>query len=136
MRLTALVLALLGAVLAASGPGAPKSGLDSSAFDASIRPQDDLFRYVNGAWIDKAEIPSDRVTYGTFEELTDRSEQNIRSIIEELIEKGPHKTGSAAQQIADLYSSMLDEDRLERLGLAPVGSELRKIVGLKNTRDM
>mgnify|MGYP006274307555 CR=1 FL=1 len=36
-----------------------KPGLDLSNFDHSIRPQDDIFRYVNGTWLRDVEIPSD-----------------------------------------------------------------------------
>jgi len=135
MRLAALGLLLAGAAVAAPGPAAPKSGLDPSTFDRSVRPQDDLFRYVNGAWIAKTEIPADRVTYGVFDELTDQAELNVRTIIEDLIAKGPYKPGSSAQQICDLYRSMLDEDRVERLGLSPILPELAKIDAIRTPRD-
>jgi len=135
MRLAAFGLLLAGAAAAAAGPPALKSGLDPASFDTSVRPQDDLFRYVNGAWIAKTDIPPDRVTYGVFDELTDQAEQNVRTLIEDLIAKGPHKPGSSAQQITDLYRSMLDEDRTERLGLSPVLPELKKIDAIRNARD-
>jgi predicted metalloendopeptidase len=135
MRLAAFGLVLAGVAAAAPGPTPLKSGLDPASFDTSVRPQDDLFQYVNGAWIAKTDIPPDRVTYGVFDELTDQAEANVRTIIEDLIAKGPYKQGSSAQQIADLYRSMLDEDRTERLGLSPVLPELRKIDAIGNTRD-
>ena len=60
-----------------------KSGLDLTGVNPNIRPQDDLYLHVNGAWMDSAEIPSDRPSDGAFYRLRDQSEANIREIIEE-----------------------------------------------------
>src|SRR5215217_4257605 len=108
-----LALALTTCLVAAAQP-AVKSGLDVSSFDSSVRPQDDLYRFVNGHWLQSAVIPADRVTYGTFIELADRAEQDVRQIIERL------GRGGTEQQIRDLYASMLDEGRIEALGAAPI----------------
>ena len=63
----------LAAALAAQTPGPPRtSGLDLASLDRTVRPQDDLFRFVNGGWLARTPIPGDRVTYGTFAELSDR----------------------------------------------------------------
>lgn len=60
----ALLLLLTGLFVA--GPGqAFKSGLDPSSFDSRVRPQDDLYRFANGKWLDTAVIPADRVSWGT-----------------------------------------------------------------------
>jgi predicted metalloendopeptidase len=116
-----LVVVLAGLVVAADGPTL-KSGLDPSTFDRSVRPQDDLYRFVNGAWLDTTVIPPDRVTYGTFEELTERAELDVRRIIESLDGKG-----GPERQIRDLYASMMDEQRVEALGAAPIREELETI---------
>lgn len=39
-----------------------KSGIDQSLFNKNIRPQDDLYRFANGAWLSTAKIPDDRAT--------------------------------------------------------------------------
>ena len=116
-----LVVVLAGLVVAADGPTL-KSGLDPSTFDRSVRPQDDLYRFVNGAWLETTVIPPDRVTYGTFEELTERAELDVRRIIESLDGKG-----GPERQIRDLYASMMDEQRVEALGAAPIREELETI---------
>jgi putative endopeptidase len=118
-----LALALTTCLVAAAQP-AVKSGLDVSSFDSSVRPQDDLYRFVNGHWLESAVIPADRVTYGTFIELADRAEQDVRQIIERL------GRGGTEQQIRDLYASMLDEGRIEALGAAPIQPELDRIAAI------
>jgi putative endopeptidase len=113
-------LVLAGVVLSWQ-PKPLRSGLDLSAFDRSVRPQDDLYRFVNGKWLETTAIPTDRVTYGTFTELADRAELDTRRIIERL------GGGGAEQQIRDLYASMLEEAHIEILGAAPIQPELDRI---------
>src|SRR5262245_52470063 len=114
----------------------PSSGLDRSSFDAAVRPQDDLYRHVNGRWLADAEMPADRVTYGTFMELADRADLDVRAIVEELAAQGRQRPGSPAQQIGDLYASMMDEGRLEALGDTPIRPELDRIEALRPTADV
>jgi predicted metalloendopeptidase len=113
---------VLGGLLVAAEEPLLKSGLDPSTFDHSVRPQDDLYRFVNGRWLDTAVIPADRVTHGTFAELADRAEHDVRRIIERLDGRsGPER------QIRDLYASMMNEARVEALGDTPIREELARI---------
>ena len=66
MKRPPFVVIAVVAAAAIVGAQALKSGIDPSGFDKSVRPQDDLFRYVNGVWLTKTEIPADRPVYGTF----------------------------------------------------------------------
>ena len=85
-----------------------KSGIFQGNFKAAIRPQDDMYRHVNGGWLDTSEIPSDRAADGAFYFLRDESEKNVRTIIEELAKQGG-PAGSNAQKIGDLYADFMDE---------------------------
>ena len=70
-----------------------RSGIDPSGFDRAVRPQDDFFRYVNGGWIARTEIPADRALYGSFVELLEKSEADLRAIIEEAAAKTDEAAG-------------------------------------------
>src|SRR4051812_37862296 len=101
--------------------------------DPDTRPQDDLFRHVNGRWLDTTEIPADRSSWGSFVALSDLSESRVREIIEELAaagERGEHEPGSNAQKIADLFRSFMDEERAEELGAEPVHADLEEVAAL------
>ncbi|NBQ40482.1 MAG: peptidase M13, partial [Alphaproteobacteria bacterium] len=102
-----------------------KSGIIQGNFKASVRPQDDLYRHVNGGWLDSAEIPADRAADGAFYHLRDESEKNVRAIIEEVAAKGG-APGSNAQKIADLYLDFMSEDRIEELGISPIADNLTR----------
>jgi len=122
---------LTAAVLAQTRPG-----LDVSTFDRSIRPQDDLFRHVNGAWLATIEMPSDRVTYGTTAELAEKTEADVKAIMDDVIARRPRANGSPAQQLADLYLSTTDEATIERLGAAPLRPELDRIDAIRTASDL
>ena len=47
------------------------SGIDLDAMDASVRPGDDFFAYVNGAWVEETAMPADKSRYGVFDQLRD-----------------------------------------------------------------
>jgi len=69
-------------------------GIDLSLMDPSVRPQDDFFRYVNGAWLDKAEIPADRGRWGSFDELRKKSSKAVLEVLEEAIAAGSYGKGT------------------------------------------
>lgn len=93
-----------------------------------------MYRHVNGAWLDKAEIPSDRAADGAFYFLRDESEKNVRVIIEEIAKSGG-KPGSNAQKIADLYNDFMDEARVEDLDISPIASDLESAQSISSLED-
>src|SRR5256885_6289199 len=84
MRRLPRVLVLLLALLVGACTMAPSttSGLQLSGFDRNVRPQDDLFTFVNGAWMRDTQIPPDRSRHGSFETLRGQDETDPRGIIE------------------------------------------------------
>jgi predicted metalloendopeptidase len=108
------------------------SGIDSSGFDTSIRPQDDFFRYVNGGWIAKTEIPADKSSYGSFTILADNAERDLRAIIEEAAADKTHAKGSESQKIGDTYASFMDAARIEKLGAKPLQPEFGKVDAIRD----
>jgi putative endopeptidase len=131
------VLAVAGVAAASlvSAQSALKSGLDPAGFDKSVRPQDDLFRYVNGTWLTKTEIPADRPVYGTFVQLDEKAEADLYALIEELAGDRNKKPGSTAQQVGDFYASFTNEAKLNTLGADPLKPHLAEIDRIKNTTE-
>ena len=111
-----------------------KSGIDLSHGYPDVRPQDDLFRHVNGKWIDTHEIPADRASDGAFHHLREKSEKNIRTIIEEAA-ASKAVVGTEAQKVGDLYASFMDEAKIEALGVSPLAEDFKKIQGIKTQQD-
>jgi putative endopeptidase len=103
------------------------SGIDLDELDAEVRPQDDLFRHANGRWIDRTEIPSDKARYGSFYILAEEAEKAVHAIIEESRTAEP---GTEARKIGDLYTSFMDEARIEELGWSAIASDLAAADGV------
>src|SRR5690349_1090504 len=134
-RLAAIVFAC---AVSAAGVLAqpPRSGLDVAGFDRSLRPQDDLYGYVNGAWLKRTVIPGDRVTYGAFAEIVDKTDQDLRRLIEEIAARPNRPRGSPAQQIADLYASMTNVEEIEKRGASAIRPELQRLDAMATARDV
>jgi predicted metalloendopeptidase len=109
--------------------------IDRTAFDTSVRVQDDLFLHVNGNWLKNTEIPSDKSNYGSFIALDDLSRERIRQIVEEST-KVKHESGSVGQKVADFYQTFLDEDKIASQDLHPIASDLKSIADLKSHADV
>lgn len=111
-----------------------KSGIDISNIDPAVRPQDDLFRYMNGTWLTTAQIPSDRAADGAFYWLRDESEKKVREIIE-TTSATISAPGSVAQKIGDLYRSFMNEKMAEERGISPITADLAKVEGITNAPE-
>ncbi len=139
IRFCLLALSLTAAACAgaADPPPAPPpvSGLDPDSFDRKVRPQDDLFHHVNGAWLANTDIPADKASYGAFDILFDKAQADLRTIVEDA-GKSASTAGSEAQKIGDFYASFMNEARVEELGLAPMQAELAAIDALKTKTDV
>lgn len=100
-------------------------GFDPSEFSNTVRPQDDFFRYVNGPWIDNQEIPDDRLAIGTWLIQYDRTQDQIRAIIE----RSGNDTGGDADSttIRNLYTSFTDTKSIEQRGLSPIKDLIERI---------
>ncbi|SDW50627.1 endothelin-converting enzyme Metallo peptidase. MEROPS family M13 [Arthrobacter sp. cf158] len=104
----------------------PQSGITLSNIDHSVRPQDDLYQHVNGAWLNSTTIPDDRPLEGTFTALRDGAELAVKAIIEEAASKGESATG-VEQQVGGLYASFMDEATADAKGLDPVRGRLKDV---------
>jgi endothelin-converting enzyme/putative endopeptidase len=103
--------------------------------DSSVKPGDDFFAYVNGAWDKRTPIAADRTFAGIDSVLNDQIEKDVRAIVEDMA-KDPTANGRLGQQIGDLYASWMNEDRVEQLGTAPLKPYLAKIEGAKTRGDL
>ncbi len=134
----ALALIFTLSLLPAQSQAAPPlgSGLDPANFDASVRPQDDLFRAVNGTWLAKTEIPADRADYGAFTALAEQAEKDVSAILEECANDKDAAAGSERQKVGDLYAAFMDADRAEQLGIAPIAGTLYSIDQIATKADL
>jgi endothelin-converting enzyme/putative endopeptidase len=131
-----LLLLLVAAAPAQQSPGETlKSGIEVEAMDRSVRPQDDFYSYVNGTWLKKTEIPSDKSRLSMFSVLDDQAQEQLKVIIAEAAESQA-EVGSNKQKLGDMYNSFFDQKRVEALGLDPIRSELASIAKLSSLTEV
>lgn len=117
-------------------PPAPLvAGFEVGDLDTSIHPGDDFFAYANGKALDAIEIPADKSSYGEFSRLRDKSDAQVRTIIEESA-SGDFPEGSDQQRVGDLYNSFMDWEARDAKGTAPLQDFLEQINGFETHDDV
>ncbi len=121
---------------AASAPAVARSGIEMRNMDSTVRAADDFYEHVNGGWLKKIDIPSDKSRWGSFDELRENVLPQLRDIIAAAAAGPAQKSGSEARKIGDLYASFMDDTRRESLGRAPLAADFARIAELTDKRQL
>lgn len=120
-------------------------GIILENMDTSVKPSEDFFRYVNGNWIDKTEIPADRSSWGGFGELRKKTDADVLAILSEAIKEGNfpkikdaqgNEIDSDQEKAVNYYESIMDTVARNKQGIAPLKPFLAKIDGIKTKKDV
>jgi putative endopeptidase len=119
--LTSAVLCLAAAAAAADDAAkAPlTAGIDESAMDRNVRPQDDLFRYVNGTWLASTPFPAEYASAGIGIMLFEKAQADVQTILLEAAAAGEGATPDM-QRLGAMYGSFMDEAKVESRGIEPL----------------
>jgi len=109
-------------------------GVELDARDESVKPGNDFFKYAGGTWYKNFEIPSDKTRFGAFDKLAERSETQIKELVEE-ISKGTN-LNPEQQMVSDFYAAYMDTDAANAKGLAPITPILEKINNIENKKSL
>jgi predicted metalloendopeptidase len=109
-------------------------GVDLTARDMNVKPGDNFFMYASGAWYNNFEMPADKTRFGAFDNLAERSNDQVKAIIEELSSKA--ELSGDEQRVAAFYNAYMDTKRLDELGLNPLQADLDKIAAIENVEQL
>ena len=112
------------------------SGIDLANMDTTVSAGTDFFRYACGGWNDAHPLTAEYSRYGTFDELFENSQKQLRELIEGLAAQKNNQAGSAARKIGDLYNMAMDSVTLNKQGAEPVKAMLDKIAGMKDKSEI
>lgn len=112
------------------------SGIDLANMDTTVSAGTDFFRYACEGWNDAHPLTAEYSRYGTFDELFENSQKQLRELIEGLAAQKNNQAGSAAQKIGDLYNMAMDSVTLNKQGAEPVKAMLDKIAGMKDKSEI
>lgn len=111
------------------------AGIQLANLDTTALPGTDFYQYACGGWMKNNPIPAEYSQYGSFTILTEKNRKQIQGLIEELAST-PHRPGSVAQKVGDLYKIVMDSVKLNQEGVAPIRAELSHIAALKDRREL
>ncbi|MFW0736702.1 M13 family metallopeptidase [Flavobacterium sp. N502536] len=111
-------------------------GINVSYMNTKISPSQDFFQYVNGTWLSKTEIPSDRTTWGSFNELIKKTDKDAMSILKEASKNPKYKSDTDQGKAVNLFSTILDTVGRNKAGIKPLQPYLKKIDAIKNINDL
>ncbi len=120
---------------AADKPRYGEYGFDAAGMGTNVKPGDNFYDYINGAWQKTIVIPPDRSNYGMFTALNDQSQKDTREIIESTAKAGG-APGTDAQKVADAYRSFMNTEAIEKKGLAPVQPLFADIAKVKSRDEL
>ena len=109
-------------------------GVDLAARNQTVKPGDDFFMYASGTWYDNYIMPADKTRYGAFTGLAERSEKQVKEIIDDIVSRS--NLNDEEQLIADFYQAYMDTDTINKLGLSPIQATLDQISEIKSTDDL
>jgi putative endopeptidase len=128
------VLVLLTASLLAQDK--QNKSIDPTNFDLTASPNVDFFKFSEGGWISNNPVPSDRNSWGSFDELRDKNQAAIRSILDEATKSADAKQGSNLQKVRDFYMTGMDSVSIEKKGVRPLQPEFDRIKEVKTAADL
>ncbi|KAI0720938.1 metalloprotease [Cerioporus squamosus] len=107
-----------------------------SSLDESQDPCENFYDFANGGWLKSNPIPSDKGSFGHFEEIALQNRRLLQQILSE--DASSHFSAASAltsnpydeallKKLRGLYDSCMDEDHLDDLGEAPLKDMANKI---------
>ncbi|WP_461138372.1 M13 family metallopeptidase [Spirosoma pomorum] len=109
---------------------APRKFIDPQNMDMSVKPGDNFYQYANGNWLKKNAVPASKTSWGSFNELRDKSLDAMKTLLEDAT-KSTTK-GRLYQMVGDFYASGMDSVTLEKQGFDPIKPELARIDKVNN----
>ncbi|MCP3863472.1 MAG: M13 family peptidase, partial [Aestuariibacter sp.] len=105
-------------------------GVDLTARDMSVKPGDDFFMYASGTWYKNYELPADKTRFGAFSELADRSEEQVKQIIDDIMTS--ENLTADEQLVHDYYHAYMDTETINAKGITPIEPILAEIKSLSS----
>ena len=111
-------------------------GINLDLMDKNVKPGNDFFRFVNGTWYDKTEIPADKTRWGSFDELRQNTDKDALAILKEAAADKKLNPKSDQAKSVSVYQTYMDTISRNKLGIKPIKPYLAKINAIKTAQDV
>ncbi len=103
--------------------------------DETVKPSQDFFMFANGAWVKNNPVPPSESRWGSFNELEKSNQEKLKKILDDL-KNGEFDVKSEQYLLGSFYSSYLNIEMRNKLGISPIKSDLNKINNITNYTDI
>jgi endothelin-converting enzyme/putative endopeptidase len=135
LKMLTIFLMLAAALIAQDKPKQADVRFSEDMLDKNIDPCNDFYAYACGKWMAQNPVPSDRSSWGRFNELAQRGEFVVRDILEKASGVRPERSASE-QKIGDYYATCMDEAAIEKAGTKPLEADLQSIASIRSKDDL
>ena len=111
------------------------TGIDLANLDTTAIAQNDFYQYACGGWMANNPLTPEYSRFGSFDQLGLKNLEQVNGLIQELAEN-PHKQGTVAQKIGDMYKLAMDTARRDQEGIEPVKATLDEIAAISSREDL
>jgi len=111
-------------------------GINLEYMDTSVRPNDDFYTYVNGKWMETAKIPADRTSWGGFQVLRKKTDEDVLAIIDAANKSNTYSEDTDQAKALMMYNSILDTAARNKAGIKPLQPALDKIASINSVEDL
>jgi putative endopeptidase len=136
IRTLSAIAALALAVGLPRTSSAEGHGVDLAFRDTTCSPCKDFWRYANGSWLDKTEIPPSYTGIGTGRLMFDHNQEVLHQVLDRAAAKAPTEKDPTLKKLGTLYAVLMDSTRADREGTKPIAADLARIDGIKTREDL
>ena len=111
-------------------------GVDPELIAQDVDPGDDFFKYVNQKWLDANPLPSEYSRFGAFTLLAEKSTNDVKALIDELVAKDPTTLSNDESRIVAVHNAFLDTDAIETRGLAPAMPYVNALASVGSLQEL
>jgi predicted metalloendopeptidase len=111
-------------------------GINLEAMDKNVKPSEDFFKFVNGTWLLKTEIPADKTRWGSFDELRQNTDKDALAILKAASRNSKYKSTTDQGKAISIYNSVMDTIARNKAGITPLKKDLAKIDAVNNIQDL
>lgn len=122
-------------LMAQSGKSSAEVKFNTDYMDKNVKAEDDFFLYANGTWVKNNPVPPTESRWGSFNELDQANQKKLTKILEDL-KSGNFAKGSSEQLLSAYYSSYMNMEKRNQLGISPIQKELDRVNGITNYGDL
>ena len=112
-----------------------QAGIREDYLDRSVSPGQDFYRFSCGGWLDANPLPDDYPSYGTYDELAEQNRRRLKDLIDGITSQD-NNPGSDAAHIASLYNLVMDVERRNADGLAPIRPYMARVAAIKSREEL